>query len=192
MTNETTSDSATHLTLQLNARLQPMHRGEYFEDPLDEALHEADIGAVDGGGTMQMESGEVEYCDIEVEILGDPAKAIELVIATAVRLGAPKGSKIHLEPSEQEIAIGTNEGLGLYLNGTDLPEEVYKSCDVNHVISECERLLDTAGKVLSWWQGPKETALYLYGPTFTEMKERIGPLLANYPLCQACRTEQIA
>lgn len=76
MANENNSSSATHLTLQLNARLQPMHRGEYFEDPLDEALQEADLGEVDGGGTMQMQSGEIEYCDIEVEVRGDAAKAI--------------------------------------------------------------------------------------------------------------------
>ncbi|MFP3489095.1 hypothetical protein R0K20_15960, partial [Staphylococcus sp. SIMBA_130] len=37
----------------LNARIQPIHRGEIYEDPLEEILSEASIGEVSGGGTLQ-------------------------------------------------------------------------------------------------------------------------------------------
>lgn len=80
----------------------------------------------------------------------------------------------------------------MYLNGTDLPNEVYETCDSNHVLSECERLLQTGGRVLSWWQGPTETAIYMYGASFDDMRARIESLLAVYPLCQKCRVERIA
>ena len=36
---------------RLNARAQPMDRGEVFEDPLDGVLQAAGIGNVTGGGT---------------------------------------------------------------------------------------------------------------------------------------------
>ena len=60
----------TFVVASLNARLQPIHRGEYFEDPLDAALIERNLGHVSGGGTMQMKSGEIEFCDIEIQVDG--------------------------------------------------------------------------------------------------------------------------
>ena len=48
----------------------PIDRGEIYEDPLDELLKAENIGEVSGGGTMQKKSGEIEYCDIEIELNG--------------------------------------------------------------------------------------------------------------------------
>jgi hypothetical protein len=39
----------------------------------------------------------------------------------------------------------------------------------------------------SWWQGPRETALYLYGPSAAHMAELIADVLAVFPLAQRCR-----
>ncbi len=106
---------------------------------------------------------------------------------------APRGSHLLL-PSQnnQRIAFGTDEGLALYLNGTDLPDEVYRACDSNHVYAECQRLLEGIGHVASHWSGPTETALYMYGRDFGEMRQRLEPFLQAYPLCRQCRIEQIA
>lgn len=182
----------TYLVAQLNARLQPMHRGEWFEDPLDEALKKAGCAEVSGGGTLQSETGEVESCDIEISVEGSLSDATRLTIATLEALGAPKGSKLHIASEERQVQFGISEGLALYLNGTDLPDEVYQECDSNFVYSELERLIEGVGQILSWWQGPTETALYLYGSSFQGMKETISEFLATYPLCQQCRVEQIA
>lgn len=181
-----------YVVAQLNARLQPLHRGEYFEDPLDAELRKAGYGEVSGGGTLQDQVGEIEYCDIEVLLKDAPPASIDLIVATLERLGAPKGSKLHIEPESRELALGTAEGLAIYLNGTDLPDDVYRSCDPNVVYDEFNRLLGSAGRVLSYWQGPRETALYLYGTSCAEMQSRIVGFLATYPLCQRSRTVQIA
>src|SRR5580698_9317299 len=85
------------LVAQLNARLQPIHRGEFFEDPLNEALDRAALGQVSGGGTMQAATGEIEYCDIEIQIAYDVPEAVKYIIDTLESLGAPKGSKLHVE-----------------------------------------------------------------------------------------------
>lgn len=184
--------AAQFLVARLNARLQPMHRGEFFEDPLDAVLKKHRVGEVSGGGTMQAKSGEIEYCEIEIQVPASSTDVASLVASTLEELGAPKGSKLTIDASGGEVAFGAAEGLAVYLNGTDLPAETYRDCDSNHVYAEFDRLLDGEGRVLSYWQGPRETALYMYGRSFDEMKDRLSEFIATYPLCEQCRVEQIA
>ncbi|WP_445363552.1 hypothetical protein ACJJIQ_02075 [Microbulbifer sp. ANSA003] len=169
-----------------------MHRGEIYEDPLDEILAKNAVGEVSGGGTLQSQSGEIEYCDIEIQVRDSSDETVELIKSSLNKLGVPKGSKIRIESTDSDIEFGTLEGLAIYLNGTDLDDEVYAKSDSNHVYSELDRLTQGVGKVFSYWQGPTETALYLYGTSFSQMKSQIAELVNNYPLCQKCRIEQIA
>jgi hypothetical protein len=183
---------SSYLVAQLNARLQPIHRGKLFEDPLNEALDRAALGQVTGGGTQQAATGEIEYCDIEIEITGQVPEAVKCVINTLENLGAPKGSKLHVEIESRQVAFGSQEGLAVYLNGTDLPDHVYRECDSNFVYREFGRLLEGSGRVLSFWQGPTETAFYAYGTSFSEMRDRLSDFVGSYPLCERCRVIQIA
>ena len=180
------------IVVTINARIQPMHRGEIYEDPLDEILSKSSIGEVSGGGTLQSQSGEIEHCDVEIQVNSSSNEAIELIRSSLEKIGVPKGSKINVEASDSEIEFGTLEGLAIYLNGTDLDAEVYANSDSNHVYSELDRLTQGNGKVYSYWQGPTETAFYLYGTSYSKMKSQISELVNNYPLCQKCRIEQIA
>jgi len=52
--------------------------------------------------------------------------------------------------------------------------------------------MDGKGQYHSYWQGSRETGLYCYGPSFTEMKAAIESFVKTYPLCQKARIEQIA
>ena len=178
--------------VQLNAKLQPVERGELFEDPLDEVLMKEGLGEVSGGGTMMSESGEILYCDIELLMTAVTEESIARLSSALESLGAPKGSKLTITSSGEVREIGKHEGLAVYLNGTDLPDETYKSCDSNFVFSEFDRLLQGKGRVVSYWNGPTETALYLYGRSFSEMRAAIADFIASYPLCQKCRITQIA
>ena len=181
-----------YLVAQLNAKVMPLDRGELFEDPLDIALKAATFGEVSGGGTLQAESGEIEHCDIEIECQDLSEELFALIVSTLEALGAPKGSKLHIETQGRELPFGKLEGLAVYLNGTDLPDEIYRDSDSNFVRDEFERLLGTEGRVLNWWQGPTETALYMYGSSFSTMRDRLATFIASYPLCQQCRVVQIA
>jgi hypothetical protein len=181
------------VTVRLNARLQPVHRGEQFEDPLGEVLKELSLGEVTGGGTqLSADGGGVSWCDIELTMPAADETAIAALIAALEELGAPKGSKLIVEATGAQTPFGTQEGLALVLNGTQLPDEVYATSDVNHVIAELDRLMGDKGRFRSFWEGACDTALYCYGPSFTAMREAIEPLLAGYPLCQKARVEQIA
>jgi hypothetical protein len=106
-------------------------------------------------------------------------------------LGAPKGSRLIWNEGANELEFGTFEGLAVYLNGTDLPDAVYEQCDVNVVYEEFGKLVGSEGRVVSHWQGPRETALYLYGRSAETMLARIRPFLDTYPLCDKARTVTI-
>ncbi|HNR75499.1 MAG TPA: hypothetical protein PKM48_00080 [Parvularculaceae bacterium] len=181
------------MTARLNARVQPIDRGEYFEDPLDETLKKLSLGAVTGGGTqLADEPAGIEFVDLEIVAADAGETTLQAIIARLEQLGAPKGSKLIVESTGAEHPFGAHEGMAIYLNGADLPKEIYVDCDVNHVIAELDRLMGERGKFKGYWEGSKETALYCYGPSFAEMRAAVEPLLAGYPLCRHARVEQIA
>ena len=177
---------------RLNARAQPLDRGEVFEDPLGDILEAAGAGKVTGGGTMLGEEGEIEFCDLEIMVPAATDAAIGVIREALEGLGAPKGSRLIWNDGANDVEFGTFEGLAVYLNGTDLPEEVYAQSDVNFVYDELGRLLGNEGRVVSHWDGPRETALYLYGRSADAMLARIRPFLDSYPLCDKARTVKIA
>lgn len=137
-------------------------------------------------------NGEVIDCDIEIEIDELSELTVDAVTETLATMLAPKGSTLYVSDQDRRIDFGAHEGLALYLNGADVPDDVYRDCDSNHVYAECGRLLEGLGVVSSHWQGPREIALYMYGWDFQAMQERLTPFLQEYPLCQQCRVIQIA
>jgi hypothetical protein len=179
------------VTVQLNAKIMPLDRGRLFQDPLTSALAAEGLGTSEDGGTLTSKEGEIIYCDLEVDLYENSERAYDFVKHTVERLGAPKGSKLHVSTDDVR-PIGVTEGLGVYLNGTDLPDETYANCDSNFVQDELGRLVKGAGSLLGYWQGPGETAFYLYGGSFVEMQSRIAEFIAAYPLCAKCRVVQIA
>ena len=187
-------ESSFYITLNLNARLQPMHRGD-LEDALDELLDKSDIGFVDGGGTLMSPSGEVKSCDIQLDLNDDSEETIAELESIIDALGVPKGSKLLWTRADDETIerpVGRLEGMALYLNGTDLPEEVYENSDINYVIEQLESRMDGIGRLYSWWEGSENTALYFYGESYEKMSAAIQDFIAEYPLCRKCVVERIA
>ena len=193
MNDRQSAEAETYVTARLNARLRPLDRGEIYEDALDGLLKDRSLGEVTGGGTMQSESGEIEFCDLEICLTRVTEETLDQLRLWLEDLGAPKGSVLLLErETDSEIAFGRNEGLAVYFNGTDLPDEVYAECDINLVHSEFEKLLGADGRIQSYWEGPQETAFYLYGPSYGTMLGAIQPFLDSYPLCRKARLVQVA
>lgn len=178
------------MTLQINARLQPFHRGDEYEDPIAEALESRGLGEVTGGGTMMEKNGEVKFCDVELSLTDRSESTVEELLHILDEIGVPKGSILRSEDSEQPV--GRLEGLVFYANGRELPQEVYQNCDINVVIQEMERLMDGRGRMYSYWEGPEDTALYFYGDSFEDMRQRIAGFVEEYPLCAKSRILRIA
>lgn len=179
------------IDVRLNARLRPMDRGDRFEDPLDELLRaQSPGGRVTGGGTMLSPEGEPLWCGLEVEWSGDPAAGVELITSALTRGGAPLGSQLTVGDADP-VPFGEHEGVGLYLNGTDLPDEVYATNDVNDLIAVLLAALGDDGDMYSYWEGPTETALYLYGPSAAVMEEKVAPVLATEPSAELTRVVRL-
>lgn len=178
-----------NVTLKLNARLQPRHRFD-LEDAIDEIMQAIDLGEVTGGGTGTKPSGEIAFCCIDIELKKDDDESIRMLTKIVNEIEVPKGSFI--ETQDDDIGVGTQEGLAIYLNGTDLPEDVYKSCDINHAIDILSQAVEGIGSLYSFWEGNEATALYYYGSSFEEMEKLIKEAAKTYPLCDECRIERIA
>lgn len=179
------------LTLRLNARLQPVHRFQ-LEDVIHTILIKEHMGETIGGGTAQDPEGETTYCEVEIHL--NDSKPSNLIRLTNIlnNLGIPKGSALCGVDPEFNIEVGTLEGLAYYFNNTELPYHIYETCDVNYALEQMERAIDGIGHLYSYWKGGAYTALYFYGSSYCEMKQKIAPFDAEYPLCQKSRIVQIA
>ena len=186
--------SGNYIVATLNDKVMPIDRGEIYEDPLDEFIQANGIGEVTGGGTMQLESGELEYCDVEIQLNSDEINEnhIKLIIEKLEELGAPKGSKLTIEKTEEQIEFGKKEGLGIYLDGINLSDEVYKNSDSEALANEIRKLASIKDKVIRYWQGNTETGLYFYGESFEKINESIADFVKTHPECENCRIERVA
>ena len=186
--------SGNFVVATLNDKIMPIDRGDIYEDPLDKFLRAHGIGTVTGGGTLQLESGELEYCDVEIELNSDKINEnhIKLIVEKLEELGAPKGSKLTIEKTEKKIEFGKNEGLGIYLDGINLSDEVYKNSDSEALAAEIRRLANIKDNVLRYWYGNTETALYFYGESFEKINASIADLVKTHPECENCRIERVA
>ncbi len=187
-------EESNFIVATLNDKIMPIDRGEIYEDPLDELLVAENIGEVSGGGTMQEKSGEIDYCDVEIKLNGTEIDrtAINKIIEKLENLGAPKGSVMNVEKTQEKINFGKLEGIGIYLDGINLPKNVYEECDINFVITEIHRLTETEYIVNRNWENENGIALYFYGQSFDKMKTQIKEFVESYPLCENCRIEKIA
>ena len=187
-------EESNFIVATLNDKIMPIDRGEIYEDPLDEILVAENIGEVSGGGTMQEKSGEIDYCDVEIKLNGTEIDrtAINKIIEKLENLGAPKGSVMNVEKTQEKINFGKLEGIGIYLDGINLPKNVYEECDINFVITEIHRLTETEYIVNRNWENENGIALYFYGQSFDKMKTQIKEFVESYPLCENCRIEKIA
>lgn len=181
-------DDEIEVTAELNHKIGPIDRGDRYEDPLDEALKKHGYGEVDGGGTLLSEKAEIQHCDVNL-ILTSPAISIPYVIQFLESRGAPKGSKLRIYEgvTERVVPFGVREGFAIYLDGVNLPKEVYQTSDSNFVVSEINRQIAGHGEIEGHWQGPAETALYIYGDSIEIMKPLVAEFVASYPLCQGAR-----
>ncbi len=177
---------------QLLDRIMPLARGERYEEPLDEALAQRGFGEVVGGGTMQQKSGEIEYVGIDLN-LRHLQESIPFVCSFLEERGAAKGSALMVSVGEAKrtIPFGVAVGIGVYLDGVNLPPEVYRECDINVVWEEFSRRLEGEGEIRGHWHGPTETALYIYGKSKSRMRVLLSDYTRRYRLCHGARVVDI-
>ncbi|MFC6237625.1 hypothetical protein [Longivirga aurantiaca] len=173
---------AALLEVRINARVQPVHRGDRYEDPLAFLLERDFPGsAVTGGGTLVSGDGEPLSCAIDADVVGDRTAIADAVVELLEAQGAPRGSSLAIDHDDARF-FGSTDGLALYLDGTGLPPEVYAAHDINELLDRIHIALGETGALQSYWEGPADTALYMYGPSVAAMGEALADLLATHPL----------
>ena len=177
------------VTARLLEPIQPIARGDRYEDPLHAALQEAGLGEVDGGGSQLAPNGEVRFAEVAI-YLADLDRAVQLTKDTLEGGGAPEGSELIFAPEagRAPLPIGRLQSLALYLDGVSLPEQVYAELDFDRVLADIEQVLAQATPALhDTWMGPEETGLYFFGSDAEEMFKRAEPTLRRIPVCQNAR-----
>ena len=176
-----------HLVLaRVYEHIEPIDRGERYEDPLDEAIKQRGVGRVTGGGSQLDELGAITFADIEIE-LADLEASLQVVANALEAAGAPQGSELLLASDERVLReFGTLQCLAVFLDGTSLPDEVYAELDFDAVVEEIGAAAGD-GSFRGAWQGPEETGLFFFGPDADAMVARVEPVLRRLPIGQNAR-----
>ena len=91
--------------VRIPGNIQPIERGERFEDPLQAALEKEKLGEVTGGGSQMGEGKTVEFCGLDVEVT-DRDRGLRLIREVMRRLNAPPGTVIEeYLPSFRELPL---------------------------------------------------------------------------------------
>lgn len=179
-----------NVTASINVKLMPTERGEFFGDPMNDWLKKNNLGFTEDGGCGLTMEYEPDFCDIELELYQVSPEILEKITEKLESLGAPKGSKLRWD--DQIKPFGKLEGMAIYLNGTDLPHEVYENNDANLLARQMAKAAAGQIKLGGSWHGPRETGIYMYAASFDDLHASIADILTSHPLCEKCRVVQIA
>jgi hypothetical protein len=166
--------------------IEPIDRGNRYEDPVQAALDQTSVGNVTGGGSQLNELGGIDFTEVEIE-LANLDGALAVVAEALEKSGAPRGSElIHAEDGRVLRQFGTHECLAIYLDGISLPDEVYADLDFESVVDEIGA---AAGpdSYHGFSQGNEETGLFFFGANADDMFARVEPVLAKLPVAQNAR-----
>ena len=183
--------SSRHFVLaRITEHVEPLERGGRYEDPLTAYLTEHGLGEVTGGGSQLNANGEIEFADVELELV-NLDDAIAELIQQLEAMGAPFGSSIRFaaEAGRQPIPFGKYEQLTIYLDGTGLPPTVYESLDFDRFYRELGEAAgrEAEGQARSVWTGPTETAVHLAGPNADALEQVVNAMWNTAPILQNAR-----
>jgi hypothetical protein len=170
--------------------IEPVARVRRYEEPLEAFLIRHGLGEWDGGGTQMGDTPKIEFVDVTFWLRASE-DALDLVARELGGLGAPIGSELHFtsDKGDEVRPFGTTECVAIFLDGVNLPKEVYKANDVNAVLDHLKDALakESLGEFRAHWHGPQETALFFNGSNAEAMKAAMTPVLASEPLCRNAR-----
>lgn len=97
--NDGAFDPERFIYLKVPGNIQPIERGERFEDPLQAMLEETGLGGVSGGGSSLSDADAegrrvVEFCGIDIDV-DDRDAALRRLRAFLPELSIPPGTELH-------------------------------------------------------------------------------------------------
>ena len=100
--------TSTFVFVKVTESIQPVSRGQKYEDPLDAALKQAKLGEVTGGGSSLTKDRKIEWVGVDVE-LNNLMRGIPFLRAKLRELGAPKGSTLEYEVHGKKVVVPVHE-----------------------------------------------------------------------------------
>jgi hypothetical protein len=94
--------STTFVFVKVMDRVMPVEPGSKCEDPWDEALKQAKLGEVTGGGTSLTKEKTIDWVGLDVE-LTDVMRGIPFLKKKLIELGAPRGSILEYQFGGQKV-----------------------------------------------------------------------------------------
>jgi tetratricopeptide (TPR) repeat protein len=115
------------------------------------------------------------------------ASAVEERLA-ALRDTAPAARKHDLGPLKTKVA-GTEGAVLIELDGTTLPDAVYRNYDVKTIEDQLSDIVEeeAVGELDGHEFGPETTTIFLYGADAEELFRAVESALRSYPLCEGAR-----
>jgi hypothetical protein len=178
------------ITARLKAHIEPMDRGEWYEDPLSDILEKKQMGEVTGGGSAVGNDSKILFADLEIA-LANLDTALQLTRDCLEEIGVPAGSELiyQVEGEAKSIPFGNREIISIYLDGVGLPDEVYANADFDQIVSEISEAVAPKGmgEYRGFSQGETETALYIFAPGVDSTYAALQGVIAKHPLFQNAR-----
>jgi hypothetical protein len=97
--SEVSAANPLFVYIKLPCDIQPMERGEQFEDPLQEALEREELGNITGGGSQLSDEGAgafIMFCGIDVDLF-NAEKGLTLLRRELINLEAPSDTVLLYE-----------------------------------------------------------------------------------------------
>lgn len=176
------NDIDNNIELYLNLKAMPMGR-EYLEDILEEKMDEIDLGSIDGGGTAISENGEIDYCDISIEMSDMGEESIKNLKKILDGIDLPKGSFICVQ--DRKIPFGNLEGLSLEID--------IKSIDKTmHLEEKLSKVMKRSGKLYDCYQTEDIIRFYYYGKDYDKMLFKLEEKLVEIGITKNYIIKKIA
>ena len=178
------------ITARLKAHIEPIDRGEWYEDLLSEILEKKQMGKVTGGGSALGDDFKIEHADLEIA-LANLDTALQFTRECLEQIGVPVGSELiyEVDGAVKTIPFGNRETISIYLDGVGLPDEVYQNADFDQITSEISDAVKSpgAGEFRGFSQGETETGLYIFAPSADATFAALQGVIAKHPLFQNAR-----
>lgn len=100
-------DPERFLFVKINDSVDPLVRGDKYEDALQQLLADRGLGAITGGGSQLGEDSPdgtptIAYCGLDIDA-ADRDAVVALLREQLPRLGAPAGTEIHYTSSGAKL-----------------------------------------------------------------------------------------
>lgn len=155
--------------VHLPARVQPVHRGDWYEDPIEDELAAEGISlSVTGSRTMVDDDVRVEGTELFVRTKDE--RFVAAAVDVLERQAAPSGSYVEDLRTGQRTPFGTCAVVVARLHAAVPVDAVFDRADGNTVLMAAieamrDELATTRGGVVpSWHVLPETTDVVLHGP----------------------------